>query len=406
MQKQDYEFRMKSHMTNNVSTQDFIKSAAHIANHFGFSHVEKLKALPACKNCDSKIQHKASAQDRKNDALYGMLTGGMCSYFDFKLNGIEGPALFYSLEPVPRSGDLALTFHVFNAKKSIAEALVIQTIRSLLNDLGFLHHTVRINSLGDSDSTTRYLRDLTNYLKKRLDEMPPQARELMKEHSLTTLMHLIEKDHDLARKSPSPLEYLTDLSRKHFREIVEYLDMSETPFEIDPRLLGHHECYSDALFAFDILNEDREKLEESPLYIRGGRYSTFVSKMSKTKIHAVGGVLILKDKKAPASIPSPRIKFAPDVYLVQLGFGPKVKSLLLIDELRRAGISVHQNIMSDSLSEQLHQAEERNARYAVILGHKEYMDGTVIIRDLKLQNQENIPITSLVTHLKKIAPVK
>ncbi|MCF7816232.1 MAG: hypothetical protein K9M10_03980 [Candidatus Pacebacteria bacterium] len=387
-----------------VSTQDFLKSSAHTAYHFGFSPLEKMKALSACKNCDTRISHKATAQNRKNDSLYGLLTSGACSYFDHKLNGIEGPSLFYTTEQVPRSGDIAVTFHVLNVKKSIAEALLIQTIQSLLNDLGYINHIVRINSLGDTDSTSRYIRDLTTYLRKRLDEMPPAARELMKEHPLVALMHLIEKDHDLAKKSPSPLEYLTDASRKHFREIVEYLDMSETPFEIDPRLLGHHDCYSDALFAFDILNKDLEKDPENPLYIRGGRYSTFITKTSKSKIPAVGAVLILKDKKAPAHIPVPRIKHNPDVYLVQLGFGPKVKSLLLIDELRRAGICVYQNIMSDSLGEQLRHAEAKNARYAIILGHKEFMDGNIIVRDLHNQSQESIPSAILVAHLQEHLP--
>jgi histidyl-tRNA synthetase len=392
-------------MSITVSAQDFIKSTSQTAHHFGFSPLEKLKAHPSCKNCDAKVQHKASAQDRKNDALYGLLTSGMCSYFDFKLNAIEGPSLFYTTEQVPRTGDIAVTFHVLNVKKSIAEALLIQTIRSLLNDLGYREHIVRINSLGDTDSVTRYIRDLTNYLRKRLEDMPTTARELMKEHPLFALMHLIEKDHDLAKKSPSPLEYLTDTSRKHFREIVEFLDMSETPFEIDPRLVGHHECYSDALFAFDILNEERERLEESPLYIRGGRYSTFVSKMSKSKMPAVGAVLILKDKKIPQHVPTPRMKSMSNVYLVQLGFGPKIKSLLLIDELKQAGISVNQNIMSDSLGEQLRHAEAQNARYAVILGHKEFMDGNVILRDLQHQKQENIPVASIAAHLRRLTAV-
>lgn len=389
-------------MTNNVSTQDFIRSASHAAHHFGFTPLEKLKDHPACKDCDQKVVHKATTQDKKNDALYGMLTGGMCAYFECKLNAIPGPSLFYTIEQVPRSGDIAVTFHVLNVKKSIAEALLIQTIHSLLNDIGYEQHAVRINSLGDSDSVTRYTRDLMSYLRKRIDEMPPTARELMKEHALHAQMHLIEKEHDLVKKSPNPLEYLTDVSRKHFREIVEYLDMSGTPFEIDPQLLGHHECYSDALFAFDILDEDRNQLENSPLYIRGGRYNTFVSKMSKSKVPAVGAVLILKDKKAPTHIPVPRIKYEPNVYLVQLGFGPKVKSLLLIDELRKAGISVYQNVMSDSLSEQLRHAEERATRYAVILGHKEFMDGNVIVRDLHQQNQENIPVAILSSHLKRL----
>ncbi len=390
-------------MTSAVSAQSFIKSASQTAHHFGFSPLEKLKMHPSCKNCDQKIQHKATAQDRKNDSLHGLLTSGMCSYFDGKLNAIQGPSLFYTVEQVPRSGDVAIALHVLNVKKSIAEALLIQTVRSLLNDIGYAQHVVRINSLGDTDSSTRYIRDLTNYLRKRLDEMPPQARELMKEHPIQALMHLIEKDHDLAKKSPNPLEYLTDISRKHFREIVEYLDISGTPFEIDPKLIGHHECYADALFAIDILDENREQITESPLYIRGGRYSAFVNKMSKSKTPAAGAVLILKDKKTPPNVVTPRMNHNSNVYLVQLGFGPKVKSLLLIDELRRAGISVYQNIMSDSLSEQLRHAESSNARYAVILGHKEYMEGNVILRDLHQQNQGNIPVASLASYLKRVA---
>ena len=101
-------------MPNTVSAQDFIKSASHTAHHFGFSPLEKLKKHPSCKNGEQKIQNKSSAQDRKNDALHGMLTAGMCSYFDFKLNGIEGPSLFYTTEQVPRSGDIAVTFNVLN----------------------------------------------------------------------------------------------------------------------------------------------------------------------------------------------------------------------------------------------------------------------------------------------------
>lgn len=392
-------------MSHNVSVQDFIRSSSHTASHFGFTSLEKLKMSPECKSCTEKIQHKATSQDRRNDALSGMLTGGMCSYFDNKLNALGGHSLFYSTEQVPRTGDIAVSFHVMNVKKSIAEALLIQTIRSLLTDLGFQNSVVRINSLGDQDSVTRYVRDLGNFLKKRLEDMPPQARELMKEHPLSALMYLIEKNHELSFKSPNPLEYLTDTSRKHFREIVEYLDMSGTPFEIDPKLVGHHECYSDALFAFDLLNDDFEKTENSPLYIRGGRYSTFVNRMSKTKTPAVGAVVILKDKKAPEHIPTPRSKHMPTTYLVQLGFGPKVRSLQLIEELKRAGIPVHQNITSDSLSEQLRDAEVRNARYAIILGHKEFIDGNVILRDLKLQNQQNIPVSNIASHLHMLTSV-
>lgn len=388
-------------MPTQISASNFMKAATGAAHYFGFSPLEKIKRTPACRNCAEKIEYGTSAADRKTDALHGMLTSGMCSYFDNKLNGIEGPVLFYSTEQVPRSGEAAITLQIFNVKKSIAEAILIQTIRSFLMDIGYTNHSVRVNSLGDTDSVTRYIRELTNYLKKRLNDMPASARELMKEHALVALMHLIEKEHEFGTKSPSPLEYLTDTSRKHFREIVEYLDMSDIPYEIDSKLLGHHECYSDTLFAFDIYDNEGDK-RDNQLYIRGGRYDTFVSHMSKAETPAAGAVIVLRDKQSPSRISYPRTKKIPSVYVVQLGFGPKIRSLLLIDELRQAGIPVYQNIVSNSLSEQLRQAEAYDIRYAVILGQKEYIEGNVILRDLRIQNQENIPVASLTSHLKRI----
>lgn len=390
-------------MAITVSTNDFVRSAARTAHHYGFSHIDILREHPACKGCETKAQHKASAQDKKVDALHGILTSGMTSYFEHKMHAIPGASLFYTIEKVPRTGDIAIAYHVLNVRKSIAEVLLIQAVRSLLSDIGKENHVVRINSLGDSDSLVRYTRDLTNFLRKRLDEMPVTARELMKQHPCEALSHLVEKEHELAHKSPSPLEYLSDPSRKHFREIVEYLDMSQTPFEIDPRLMGHHECYSDALFAIDLVDEAGIRVEDDAIHIRGGRYDAFVSRMSKEKVPAVGAVVILKNKKAPASTPVHRVKQTPNVYLAQLGFGPKVKSLLLLEELRKAGILVHQNVTSDSLSEQLRHAEAAKAQYAIILGHKEYMEDSIIVRNLHEQNQENIPLSSLVSYLKRVS---
>jgi histidyl-tRNA synthetase len=383
-----------------VTATDFLKHASNTAEHFGFKSIETLKKHPACRSCAKKLEHTASAQDRRIDALHGMLTGGMHNFCEAKLHAIEEPVLFYTLEQVPRSGEAAISFQVFNVEKSIAEAILIQATRSLTQELGFPNHSVRINSLGDRDSSSRYIRELTNYLKKRLDDMPESARELMKEHALVALAHLIEKEHELAYKSPNPLEYLSDQSRKHFREIVEYLDMTDTPYEIDPKLIGHHECYSDALFAIDLLDEEGVRMQHAPVYARGGRYNEFVYRNTKQQISAAGAVVVLRDKKAPTRTPRARMS-TPSVYVVQLGFGPKIKSLMLIDELRKAGISVHQNLASDSLSSQLRDAESRNVKYTVIIGQKEFVDGTVILRDMQGRNQEYVTLTNLASRLKR-----
>ena len=231
--------------------------------------------------------------------------------------------------------------------------------------------------------------------------MPPPARELMKEHPLSALTHLIETGHELGARSPSPLEFLSDGSRKHFREIIEYLDMSETPYEIDPRMIGHHEYYSDAIFSLDIPSENGEP---STLSLRGGRFNEFMHRNTKSKTPAVGAVAILKNNKSPARLPRHKLTL-PSVYLVHLGFGPKIRSLMLIDQLRLAGIPVMHNLTSDSLSAQLRDAEAKGVRYAVIIGQKEFVENTVILRDMSIRNQEFIEQTALVKRLKKQSPL-
>jgi histidyl-tRNA synthetase len=124
--------------------------------------------------------------------------------------------------------------------------------------------------------------------------------------------------------------------------------------------------------------------------------------MSKAKVPAAGAVVVLRDKKPAATLPVPRFKYNPSVYVVQLGFGPKIRSLLLIDELKQAGIEVYQNVMSDSLSEQLRQAEAKQVRYAVIVGQKEYVENNVILRDLREQSQSYISAASITDHLKRL----
>jgi histidyl-tRNA synthetase len=383
-----------------ITVNEFLKRAIRTAEHFGFRSERQYKDRSECRACKETLSHTAKAEDRRLDGLFGLLSSGLSAYTAGRFQAIKEPLFFYSLEEVPRTGEVAVTFHVFNVEKSIAEAILIQTLRSLLFDIGHNDHVVKINSLGDTDSRSRYVRELNTYFRKRLEEMPPSARELLKEHPTSALLYLIEKQHELGFKSPNPLEHLSDQSRRHFREIVEYLDMSETPYEIEPKLLGSYQCFNDALFSFEINDERGVPLQEQPIQIRGGRYGTFFEKHLKQTVPAVGAVVILKGRQQLTRLPRATNKH-PLVHLIQLGFAPKVRSLMLIDQLQKEGIIVNQDLASDSLSAQLRRAEEQGARYTVIIGQKEYVDGTVIFRDMAGKNQETIPQSMLAARLKR-----
>lgn len=377
---------------------DFLKAATGTAEHFGFRTVDTLKKDPACQNCTTPLNHSIGPDDQTCDNHGGVSVDCVAAYCDEKLHTTTSPVLLYSLtKTTPEDTTTSLSLNIFNVQKSIAEAILIQAARSLLHELDETDHVVRINSIGDTESVARYQKELTNFLRKRLDLMPDEAREKMKTHPLRALQSLIDHDHELAYKAPSPLEHLSDQSRKHFREIVEYLDLSGAPYEIDPKMLGHHEFYSDAIFSIDNQNADEQNLR-----VRGGRFNEFLFRKTKTRTPAVGVVFSLKTSKPPARLP--KAKSHPiNVYVVQLGLGPKMRSLMIIDALKRAGIPVNHDLASDSLSTQLRRAEDAGAHYTVIVGQKEFVDNTVILRDMRERSQEPVNLETLLRKLKKEA---
>lgn len=383
------------------SPTEFIKIATKTARHFGFDSLENAKSRSIKGEVKKATPARIAVADRKIDNLYGMLTSGAATYFENNLHQGTRPVLFSSIEEVPRTGDIALTLHAIGVGKSIAETLLIQTMRSLMFDLGYADHVVRINSLGDRESVNRYTRELTNFFKKRMEDMTPVARDLMKEHVFSALGHLLEKSHDLAFRAPSPLEHLSDQSRKHFREIVEFLDIAQIPYEIDSKLMGHHLCYSDALFTMG----PADPSTDSPITVRGGRYDEFVKRLTKQNVPATGAVMILRSRKVPARIPKLEDSLR-SIFVVQLGFGPKIRSLLLMEDLKRADMEAYQELSSDSLSDQLRQAEALDVPYSLILGQKEYVDHTVIVRDMKSRSQESIPANMIVSHMKRLVRAK
>jgi histidyl-tRNA synthetase len=174
--------------------------------------------------------------------------------------------------------------------------------------------------------------------------------------------------------------------------------MTETPYEIDPKMLGHHEYYSDALFSIDSVGVVEELTPT--ISVKGGRYDEFMYRQTRSRIPAAGAVITYSNSKQPARMPKGK-SINPEVYVIQLGFGPKVRSLMIIDQLKQAGIPVRHNLASDSLSTQLRDAEARGVRFTVIIGQKEFVEKTVILRDMKERNQENVSVEQIVKKLKK-----
>jgi histidyl-tRNA synthetase len=137
----------------------------------------------------------------------------------------------------------------------------------------------------------------------------------------------------------------------------------------------------------------------------GGRYDYLGKQLgSKKDIPAVGSSIgVDRVIEAPwFNKLAPRIMKKPKIYFIQLGSDAKLKSLNIIEILRKGKVPIAQSISKDNLSAQLSTAEKLGMKYAIIFGQKEAIENSVIFRDMTNRSQETVKITKLLEYIKNI----
>ena len=147
-----------------------------------------------------------------------------------------------------------------------------------------------------------------------------------------------------------------------------------------------------------------EKTGKEPLALGGGgRYDYLVELLGGRPTPGVGMALgmerlvyAMKQRNIKVSTPS-RSK----IFFVQLGDLAKKKSFKIMEMLRKANISIAESLGKDSIKSQLKLADRTASEYALILGQKEAIDETVIIREMGSGMQETVSQEKLIEILKQ-----
>jgi histidyl-tRNA synthetase len=89
------------------------------------------------------------------------------------------------------------------------------------------------------------------------------------------------------------------------------------------------------------------------------------------------------------------------VFFIQIGAAAKRKSLSIIEMFRKANIPLAQSVSKDSLKSQLKIAQKLETPYIIILGQKEALEDTIIVRNANLGSQEIIPFSKVIDYVKE-----
>ncbi len=284
-----------------------------------------------------------------------------------------------------------VTFAIYAAKHAVANALVVKTVMSIAEAVGLSDISVLVSSIGDAESKRRFTRELVNFFKKHSEVILPEVRELSLHDPDRAYLLMLEKHDPALEKAPKPIDFLSENSRKAMLETLSLFESVGIPYAIDPRLSGTINVTNELLFAVEGSNKkgERSRIAE------GGRFDTALEKLPTGEVAIAMSMLVERDIEAEA------IDEEPACFVVHVGDVAKLKAFSALENLWRSGYIVGQALMGASLRDQILNAQVANTRYVAIIGQREALDGTVIVRNLTTQLQVTIPLDKLAGYIAR-----
>ena len=343
-------------------------------------------------------------------ALRPEMTAGVGrAYIQHGMNVLPKPVKLFSTGPVyrydrPQEGryreHFQANFDAFGEQDPILDAQVIQLAHRIITTLGIKNVQFQVNSIGCPKCRKEYQELLVAYFESKKQKLCQNCKKRLEVNPLRILDCKEDKCIQVAATAPQSVDRLCGDCRVHFKSLLEYLDELELPYVINPQLVRGLNYYTKTVF--EIWSGDEEQRKYS--LGGGGRYDHLIEELGGEHTPAVGfGIgmdrIIFEMKRVHAKA---YIEPKPRVFLAQLGDLAKKKSLRVFAELQKNGILTAESFGRGSLKSQLRLADRLGVEITLIVGQKEALDETIIVKDMVSGTQETVTKEKLILAVKKI----
>ena len=389
-----------------------------LARAYGFERLD----TPILEAADLFIKGTGPATDIIEKEMYNLRTKGgdwlslrpeftpamMRAYLENGLSSWPQPVKLYTIGPIfryerPQKGryrqSCQANFEIVGQQDPVLDAQLIQLFFSISKKLSLKNLTVQINSIGCSNCRPIYRKKLVSFYRNRKKQLCLNCQKRLQQNPLRLLDCQESKCQRLAQEAPQIIDQLCDDCHNHFKNVLEFLDELALPYILNSYLVRGLDYYTKTVF--EIWPEEKEGRQIS--LAGGGRYDNLIKLLGGKDTPAVGfamGLDRIVDLMKTRDIKiSPRTR--PVIFLIQLGDLAKKKSLKLFEELRSSGLEIASSFSRDTIKAQLKTADKLEVRFALILGQKEVLDETIIIRDMKTGRQETVKLDKVIKEIQK-----
>jgi len=397
-----------------------VSKAWELARIFGFSPLRtpiiedfNLYKKSTRKNSDKEFYFVEFERGEKAVLRPELTQGIVRSYIENKMDELTQPRCLFSIGQVFRQEKMAsgrfrestqFDLEIIGEKKPMAEAVLINTAYRFFKELQ-INVQVQINSLGSAESRKEYNNKLASFYKER--GRRSKLCNHCKKNLLKNPLALLDCREDLCVKiregAPQIADYLSAASREYFGKVLEYLDELSIPYNFNSYLVRGLNYYNDTVFEFWPVSDDGTVNNKLAL-AGGGRSDTLVESLGGKSTSSVGIAIGLERVMMKLKEKNSFVSYADEeelIYIAQIGEQAKTKALLLFEDLRASGFNVRQSFSVDSLRTQIEEANSLKAKITLVLGKKEVMDETILMRDMESGVQEIVAQKKIKEKLDK-----
>lgn len=315
---------------------------------------------------------------------------------------------YFYLSPVARNGQERLSFDyelgmfVLGHSSSLSSFQVINAGRQVLIDLGIGEVMTEINSIGCAACQRQYQDVLSEFLSrdsgvgnKRL--CASCLQDLSEERIVNLLSCRNQGCQQVLAAAPQIIDSLEDECRRHLVGLLETLDELDLPYVLSPSLVTSP-LVERILFRLTLAEG-----AAAPVLAHGGEYSSAVAHLDQQAGSPVVGLTIsLEDLLKHISSENLRPAERVEVFVISLGDQALKRSLRIYQALRQGGVRVAEAMLGNTgIRNQLREAKARDPQLALIIGQREALDDTVILRDMKSGMQELFPADRILEEVEK-----
>lgn len=277
------------------------------------------------------------------------------------------------------------------------DAEMIALFHAVLQELGIAGSvTLKINSVGDTESRANYRDALQDYLRPRLAELSETSQHRFETNPLRILDSKAPNDKDIVAGAPRILDCLNETSSNHYSQVLSMLDNMGIDYVQDDLLVRGLDYYTHTIFEFT-----SDALGAQDAICGGGRYNDLVHELGGKETPAIGWasgierLLLVIEAIKPLEIVTDI-----DCFLVVLGDELRQKAPGIIQKWRSAGLICDFDTMRRSMKAQMREANRQGAAFAAILGDEEFSQGVVQLKNFETGEQNAVPLDQLVPTIK------